>query len=121
MKEEVVMKGLRKILLLSLILLLVMGSFCTTGWASESDYFGKDDPVAQGWSAVDLLVARPLGFAAAVIGSGVFVAALLFTVPVDITASISGSPPHAIKDSAKMFMLSPLKFSFVREFPDENI
>jgi len=113
------MKGFKKILLLSLVFSLVMGSLYSTGWADE--YFGKDDPVAQGWSTIDLLVARPLGFAAAVAGSCVFVAGLLFTVPVDIVASAQGSPAHATKDSAKMFMLSPLKFSFVREFPDENI
>jgi hypothetical protein len=113
------MKGPKKIFLLSLALSLVMASFCTT--ASASDYFGKDDPVAQGWSAVDLLVARPLGVAAAVIGSGVFVLALPFTATVDIVSAKSGSPKHAISDSARMFILSPLKFSFVREFPDENI
>jgi hypothetical protein len=113
------MKGLRKILLFSLTLSLVMASFCATGWAS--DYFGKDDPVAQGWGAVDLLVARPLGVAAAVIGSGVFVVALPFTATVDIVSASTGSRAHAIGDSARMFILSPLKFSFAREFPDENI
>jgi len=119
MKEEYVMKGFKKILLVSLTFSLIMGSLYSTGWAEE--YFGKDDPVAQGWSIVDVLVARPLGFAAAVIGSGVFVVALPFTGTVDITSSISGSPAHAIGDSFRMFILSPLKFSFVREFPDENI
>jgi hypothetical protein len=113
------MKRLKKILLLSLTLSLVMAIFCSTGWASE--FFGNDDPVAQGWGAVDLLVARPLGVAAAVVGSGVFVLALPFTATVDIVSASSGSPAHAIGDSARMFILSPLKFSFVREFPDENI
>jgi hypothetical protein len=113
------MKGLKKILLFSLTLSLVMASFGAKGWAS--DYFGKDDPVAQGWGAVDLLVARPLGVAAAVIGSGVFVVALPFTATVDIVSASTGSRAHAIGDSARMFILSPLKFSFAREFPDENI
>ena len=113
------MKGPKKILLLSLTLSLVMASLCSTGWAS--DYFGKDDPVAQGWSALDLLVARPLGVAAAVVGSGVFVLGLPFTATVDIVSASSGSRAHAIGGSARMFILSPLKFSFVREFPDENI
>jgi len=113
------MKGFKKILLLSFTFLLVMGSLCSTGWAEE--YFGKDDPIAQGWGAVDLLVARPLGFAAAVVGSGVFAVALPFTGTVDIIYIISGTPVHAVGDSARMFVLSPLKFSFVREFPDENI
>jgi len=113
------MKRIKKILLLSLTLSLVMASFCTTGWSS--DYFGKDDPVAQGWGALDLLVARPLGFAAAVVGTAVFVVALPFTGTVDIVSVISSTPAHAVGDSARMFMLSPLKFSFAREFPDENI
>ncbi len=119
MKEDLVMKGFKKILLLSFVFSLIMCSFYSTGWADE--YFGKDDPVAQGWGAVDLIVARPLGFAAAVVGTGVFVVALPFTGAVDIVSMISGTPAHAVGDSARMFMLSPLKFSFVREFPDENI
>ena len=113
------MKAFKKIFLLSFTFLLVMGSLYSTGWGEE--YFGKDDPVAQGWGAMDLLVARPLGFAAAVVGTGVFVVALPFTGTVDIVSIISGSPAHAVGDSAKMFMLSPLKFSFAREVPDENI
>lgn len=113
------MKGFKRILLLSLAFSLIMGSLYSTGWADE--YFGKDDPVAQGWSTVDLFVARPLGVAAAVVGTGVFVVTLPFTGTVDIVSIISGSKAHAVGDSARMFMLSPLKFSFVREFPDENI
>ncbi len=113
------MKGFRKLLLLSLTFSLLTGSLYSIGWADE--YFGKDDPVAQGWGAIDLLVARPLGFVAAVVGSGVFVVALPITGTVDIVSMVSGTPAHAVGDSARMFMLSPLKFSFVREFPDENI
>jgi hypothetical protein len=113
------MKRFKKILMLSFAFSLVMGNLGSIGWAEE--YFGKDDPVAQGWGAVDLLVARPLGVAAAVVGTGVFVVALPFTGAVDIVAIISGAPAHAVGDSARMFMLSPLRFSFVREFPDENI
>jgi hypothetical protein len=96
-----------------------MGSLYSTGWAEE--YFGKDDPLAQGWGAMDLLVARPLGVAALIGGSAVFVAALPFTGIVDIFSSAFGSPAHAVGDSFEMFMVSPFKFSFVREFPDENI
>ena len=113
------MKGLKKILFLSLAFSLILCNFYSTGWAEE--YFGKDDPVAQGWGALDLLVARPLGVAAAVVGTGVFVIALPFTGTVDIVSMVSGAPAHAVGDSARMFMLSPRRFSFVREFPDENI
>ncbi len=113
------MKGFKRILLISFVFSLIMGSAYSTGWTEE--YFGKDDPMAQGWGAVDLLIARPLGVAAAVVGTGVFVLALPFTGTVDIVSMISGAPAHSVGDSARMFMLSPLKFSFVREFPDENI
>jgi hypothetical protein len=119
MKEELAMKGFKRMLLLSVIFSLVVGGLYSTGWAEE--YYGKDDPVAQGWSALDVLVARPLGVAALVAGSCVFVAALPFTGTVDIASSVLGSPAHAIGDSFRMFILSPFKFSFVREFPDENI
>ena len=61
------MKGFKKIFLLLLTLSLVTGSLYSTGWAG--DKFRKDDPVAQGWSAVDLLVARPLGIAAGILGT----------------------------------------------------
>jgi len=115
------MKGFKKIFLLLLTLSLVTGSLYSTGWAG--DKFRKDDPVAQGWSAIDLLVARPFGVAAAIVGTGIFVASLPFILPVDIISRASGSstPTSAVNDAAKMFMLEPLKFSFVREFPDEDI
>ncbi|MGA2316739.1 MAG: hypothetical protein ABSG71_10210 [Thermodesulfobacteriota bacterium] len=113
------MKGFKKIFLLLLTLSLVTGSLYSTGWAG--DKFRNDDPVAQGWGAIDLLVARPLGVAAAIGGTGVFIASLPFTLTVDIISNIAGSPAGAMNSAAKMFMLAPLKFSFVREFPDEDI
>jgi hypothetical protein len=113
------MKGFKKIFLLLLTLSLVTGSLYSTGWAGEK--FRKDDPVAQGWGVVDLIFARPLGVVAAMGGTGVFIASLPFTLTVDIISNIAGSPAGAMNSAAKMFMLEPLKFSFVREFPDENI
>ena len=113
------MKGLKKIFLLLLTLSLVTGSLYSTGWAG--DKFRKDDPVAQGWSTVDLMIARPLGVAAAIGGTGVFIVSLPFTLTVDIISHIAGSPAGAMNSAAKMLMLEPLKFSFVRDFPDEDI
>ena len=54
-------------------------------------------------------------------GAGIFVGSLLFTGTVDIVSRISGSPTYAIRDSAKMLMLEPLKFSFGRDFPDKDM
>lgn len=113
------MKGFKKIFLLLLTLSLVTGSLYSTGWAGEK--FRKDDPVAQGWSTVDLMIARPLGVAAAIGGTGVFIVSLPFTLTVDIISHIAGSPAGAMNSAAKMLMLEPLKFSFVREFPDEDM
>lgn len=69
-----------------------------------------DDPVTQGWSLLDLLVARPLGVAAGIGGSAVFVVTLPFTVP---SGSVSGA--------ASMFIFQPFEFSFLREVPDPDI
>lgn len=101
------MKGLKKIFLLLLTLSLVMGSLYSTGWAG--DKFGQDDPAAQGWSAIDLIFARPLGVAAGIVGTAIFIVSLPFTIPTG-----------GVADAADMFITKPFQFSFTREFPDEN-
>jgi hypothetical protein len=100
------MKGFKNFFLLLVTLSLVVGGLCSSGWAG--DYFTKDDPVAHGWSAVDLLVARPLGIAAGLVGTTIFVVALPFTIP-------SGN----IGNAADMFIVQPFQFSFTRKIPDE--
>jgi len=100
------MKRFRNSFLLLVALSLVMGGLCSSGWAG--DYFTKDDPVAHGWSALDLLVARPLGIVAGVAGTAIFVVALPFTIP-------SGN----IGNAADMFIAQPFQFSFTRKIPDE--
>jgi hypothetical protein len=102
------MKGFKKCFLLFLTISLVTGSFYSVGWAGER--WAKDDPVGQGWSAVDLTVARVGGVAAGIFGSLLFVVTLPFTIP-------SGG----MHDAADMFIIKPFQFSFVREFPDDDI
>lgn len=102
------MKKFSKIFLLSLAVSLVIGSLYSPGWAA--DKLRRDDPVTQGWSLVDLFVARPLGIAAGIGGSAVFVVTLPFTLP-------SGS----VGDAASMFIAQPFQFSFLREVPDPDI
>jgi hypothetical protein len=102
------MKGLKKIFLLLLTLSLVMGSLYSTGWAG--DKWAKEDPVGQGWSAIDLIFARPLGVAAGIVGTAIFIVSLPFTIP-------SGG----VADAADMFITKPFQFSFTREFPDGDI
>ena len=62
------MKGFKKVFLLLLTLSLVTGCLYSTGWAGD-DKWAKNDPVGQGWSAMDLLVARPIGVAAGIVGN----------------------------------------------------
>jgi len=102
------MKRPKKIFLLLLTLSLIMGSLYSTGWAG--DKFGKDDPVAHGWGAMDLILARPIGVLAGLTGSVIFVITLPFTIP-----------SRGVGNAADMFIVQPFQFSFTREFPDENI
>ncbi len=104
------MKGLKKVFLLLLTLSLVMGSLYSTGWAEDKDKWVKNDPVGQEWSAIDLLVARPIGVIAGIFGTAIFIVSLPFTIP---TGGVS--------DAANMFVVKPFQFSFTREFPDEDI
>ena len=102
------MKGLKKIFLLLLTLSLVTGSLYSTGWAG--DKWVREDPVGQGWSAVDLMIARPLGVAAGIVGTAIFIISLPFTIPTG-----------GVADAADMFITKPFQFSFTRKFPDEDM
>lgn len=101
------MKGLKNIFLLLLTISLVMGSLCSTGWAG--DKWAKEDPVGQEWNAIDLIFARPLGVAAGIVGTAIFIVSLPFTIPTG-----------GVADAADMFITKPFQFSFTREFPEEN-
>lgn len=102
------MKKFKKIFLSFLALFLVMGFLSPTGWAGEK--WVKDDPVGQGWSAMDLMFARPLGVATGIAGTAIFIVSLPFTIP-------SGG----VKEAAEIFISKPFRFSFTREFPDDDI
>ena len=77
------------------------------GTAVAQDSTGREDSRGGAPSAaamaVDLLVARPLGLAATVVGSVVFVASLPFT-------ALAGN----VGDPADKLVVEPAKFTFVR-------
>jgi hypothetical protein len=111
-KEEGMMKRTRTIFILALVFSLCIGFSVSEGWTEDRWYRGvpvSSEPVSDGWAFFDLVVARPLSVAAGIVGAGVFVVTLPFTLP-------TGS----VEESAKIFIERPFKFSFVREFPDEN-
>lgn len=114
------MKGrYRKGMILFLISTFWVGMTSPTVLAGES--WEKGDPTTHQWSLFDLVIARPLGVVASVLGLGLFITSLPFTVTVDLFSKIDHRPAHAVKESASMFLLEPLRFSFVRDFPDENM
>lgn len=82
---------------------MVIGTIYSTGWTQDTDTNDQ-------YNMLDLLVARPLGVLAAAIGTGIFIVSLPFTLPT-----------RSVDDSFYRFVVEPWKFSYVREFPDENI
>jgi hypothetical protein len=96
-------KELKKRWLLALIITLIAGGTSSGAWA-------QTDSIADEYNMLDVLVARPLGIAAGIIGTGVFIVTLPFTLP---TKSVDAA--------ARMFIIEPFKFSFTRPFPDENL
>lgn len=102
------MKKLTKIIFSLTIIFFLMGNYYSMGWAE--DRIGNEDPINDEWNSFDLTLARPLGVVAGVIGSGIFIASLPFTIPT-----------KGVDQAFKILILNPFKFSFVREFPDENM
>lgn len=103
------MKALKMSLLVFLAACMVVGSSYSAGWAMDTSW-NENDPMTDGWNMIDIVLARPIGVAAGILGSAVFIASLPFTIP---TGSVG--------NAANMFIVNPFKFSFAREFPDENM
>lgn len=93
-----------------LILFLVVTGFWSTGWAVGDNTLGRNDPVAHEFYILDILFARPIGVIAGIAGSAIFVVSLPFTIPTG-----------AVRDAADIFIVKPFQFSFVRQFPDDDI
>ena len=101
------MKGLKKAIYLLLLASLLIGFLGSNGWAQTQEEFKVSNDEL---NILDLFIARPLGIIAAAGGTVLFVASLPFTLPT-----------RSVEDSFNLFVVAPWKFSFVREFPDENI
>jgi nitrate reductase gamma subunit len=97
------MKALRKSIFLFLLFSFFIGVLGSNGWAQEMKTSSDE------MNMVDLFIARPLGIAAAAGGTCLFVASLIFTLPT-----------RSVGDSFNLFVVEPWKFSFVRDFPDED-
>ncbi len=94
---------MRKLLAIGII--LVVGSVCLAGegWAQLQK---PDDDLA----LADLFMARPLSFAAGIVGTGLFIVSLPFTIPA-----------KSVDKAGKMLIVDPFRFSLTRPFPDESL
>jgi len=94
------MKKLLAVLLIFVVVSLVLS---LEGWAQTKNT-GDDLPLA------DLFIARPLGIVAGIVGTGLFIVSLPFTIPT-----------KSADKAAKMLISDPFHFSFSRPFPDESL
>ena len=94
------------VVMLTVFLMLVSSHSGVCAW----DKWNKDDPVTDEWNMMDLLLARPAGVLAGIAGTGLFIITLPFTIP-------SGG----VNAAADRLIVSPFEFSFVREYPDDNM
>lgn len=92
---------------------LLLGSFLLFGSYSQGfswEKWTKDDPITDEWIIMDILVARPLGIVAGIVGGGLFVLSLPFSIPTQNIGKMS-----------EVLIERPFKFSFRRELPDEGM
>ena len=106
------MRKMKRTFILLLTLSLIITSICSTGWAegTRDNSLGRNDPIAHEFYILDVLFARPIGVIAGIAGSAIFVVSLPFTIPTG-----------GVRDAADIFIVKPFQFSFVRQFPDDDI
>jgi hypothetical protein len=102
------MKRLLRLLLILTVISLVTVNLYAPGWAQEK--WTKDDPITDEYNMADLLIARPMGFVAGIVGTGLFILSLPFTIPT-----------RSVDEAAQMFVVKPFNFSFERKFPDDDM
>lgn len=102
------MRKLKKLGLFLLIVSLTVGGLCSGSSAQDERY--KQDPIVHEWNLLDIFIARPLGVAAGIVGTGFFIASLPFTIP---AGSVDGA--------AEMLIVKPFTFSFTRKLDDQDI
>ena len=95
---------MKKSLVMLLTLILVCATFSLEGWAQSRTSTTEDE-----LNLLDLFIARPAGVGAGIVGTGIFIVTLPFTIPT-----------KSVNKASKMFISDPFHFSFSRPFPDEK-
>lgn len=98
----------KKGLIILLTLLMTIGLALPTSFAQDS--WRPNNSSTDQWKMIDILVARPLGIVAGVLGTGIFLLALPYTLPTG-----------GVDEAADTFIKRPFKFSFTRKCPDEDM
>ncbi len=89
---------------------LILLAFGVVSFSLNVDVWAQAKPPNDEVPMMDVLIARPMGVAAGIAGTALFIVTLPFTVPT-----------KSVDKSAKMFITDPFHFSFCRKFPDENL
>jgi len=97
---------MKKRLFVTFMVVGVIGMAYSLSWAQA----GRHDPIQDEFNTADLFLARPASVAAGIIGTGLFVLSLPFTIPTG-----------GVEASADMFIVQPFRFALERPFPDDDI
>jgi hypothetical protein len=106
-KEEYFMEKWRTAVILVLGVSLVIGGLQTWGWAQT--YETQQQTMAD-LNIFDLLLVRPIAVVGGVVGTGIFILSLPFTIPTD-----------SVDKAADLFISKPFKYAFERRFPDTDM
>lgn len=98
----------KKVLIIFLTLLMSLVFIIPHPFAQES--WKRNNPTTDQWKIIDVLIARPLGIVAGVLGTGIFLLSLPYTLPTG-----------GVEEAADTFITQPFKFSFTRKCPDEDM
>lgn len=101
------MRFRKKVVVMMMVFSLV-GLLVPNGFAQET--WKANDPSTDEWMMLDIVVVRPLGILAGLLGSGIFVLSLPYTIPT-----------KGVNQAAEIFVKRPFKFSFTRPCPDEDM
>lgn len=102
------MKPVSKILFIGLITATIFWNISPAVSAMEK--WPPNDASTDLWNVIDLLIARPLGIGAGILGTGVFILSLPYTLPTG-----------GVNEALNTFIIRPFKFSFTRKCPDEDM
>ena len=95
-------------LVLLLAVMLIGTALSVEGWAESK--IRTRTPNDDALPLMDLVFARPMGFLAAIAGTGLFIVSLPLTLP-----------SNSVDKAAKMLITDPFHFSITRPFPDEYL